>query len=72
MDKIKLTSNGKGMLLAAFVIAVLLAGGCETTKESSQGISSTAGASLDDTGNDNWNLWSLVKKADNWVSANLW
>jgi len=72
MDKVKITSNGKSVLLAASVIAIFLVSGCETTKESSQGVGMNAGTSLEDTGSDNWSPWNLVKKADNWITANLW
>ncbi len=72
MDKIKLSSNGKGVLLAVFVCAVLLLSGCETTKECSSGMGSASGASFEDAGQDNGGLWSLVKKADDWIKVNLW
>jgi hypothetical protein len=72
MDKMKLSSNGKDVLLAALVCAVLLLGGCETTKECSSGMDSSREMSFEDAGQNNGNLWTLIKRADDWVKANFW
>lgn len=57
MDKAKLRGGTTTMLFAVLVVAALLVSGCETAKGFAK---------------DSSNLWNYLKKADDWVTENLW
>ncbi|MFA5156457.1 MAG: hypothetical protein WC532_03565 [Candidatus Omnitrophota bacterium] len=67
MDKIKLKGS-RVMLCAVIIFTGLLLSGCETAK----GFATGVGATAQGVGKDSYNLWTLLKKTDTWMTENLW